>query len=103
MEKHKILDTLQRISVFLVGISFFMVACRQCIIRYFEFQTARSFEVIKSKDFYLPEITVCLDTTMNVDMLKRYGYESSLSYILGPWQGIQCVSKKGDFFFPFSA
>ena len=81
------LDKFQKISVYLTATIFFVFALRECIEKYFEHQTARSLEMLKSKDFGLPEITVCLDETMVPEMLKKYGYTSPLSYILGPWQG----------------
>ena len=87
MNKLYFLDRLQRFTIFLSAIIFFIFAARECVDNYFALQTERSLEVIESKDFLLPEITVCLDQTMQPEVLNKYGYTSPLSYILGPWQG----------------
>ena len=86
MNKLNVLDKLQRFTILIGAVVFFMFALRQCIDNYLAYQTARSLEVIESKDFLLPEITVCLDQTMQQEALSKYGYTSPISYILGPWQ-----------------
>ena len=66
---------------------FFLFALQNCISTFLEFQTANSLEVIDSKDFLMPEFTVCLDEVMDADLLNKYGYPTSVDYIVGPWQG----------------
>ena len=87
MGKLNIVNKVQRVAIFMVSFGFFIWAAEKCISNYFEYQTASSLELLKSKNFYMPEFTVCLDETMNRDVLTQNGYKTSMSYILGPWQG----------------
>ena len=87
MELFLALDRLQKLAIFIAAAAFFIFASQKCVVNYLKFQTARSLEILQSKNFIMPEITVCLDITLNPEVLSKYGYTSSLSYILGPWQG----------------
>ena len=88
MNKLNMFDSSQRFLIYTTGIVFFLFAARQCIQSYIAYQTARSLEVVESRNFLLPEVTLCLDQTMETETLRKYGYNSRTSYILGPWQGI---------------
>ena len=87
MNKLNMFDSSQRFLIYTTGIVSFLFAARQCIQSYIAYQTARSLEVVESRNFLLPEVTLCLDQTMETETLRKYGYNSRTSYILGPWQG----------------